>query len=453
MFWSVTLLYCFLDTNILMEYTTFDEVDWCKILDNDKVQLIITLDVIRELDKHKGDPKSARKSKRAQAIIKKLKHYENKLEVRKGVSLVLLQPPNTEWLRQNGFDVEQIDSRIIGTAKRFAEKQQPVTTVSNDYAFQVGSKAVGLQTVELPDSLLLPPEPDPLQKENQELKNELLRLKNAQPKLKLGFYKDETLTRDIHFSIDFSNPDLLKGFDRIIEDLRSKLRYSEKGGYYDIRMLGLTAEDVEDAALQGGSILLPPSPKEVNNYNNIKLENYLKEYRDYLDLKGAYDIYRQRTRIISMALENIGQEPAKDIDVALLFPKGLIIADHYQSEPKQPLEPEKPKPRKSLDLGNAGKDLLFIPFHRSFPAEQASNIDGNASSSRFLDIRNNGDSTRSVKFKLDKLKHYDKLDWHLIVSFEEPEQLPTGFEVEYKITAANIPDLLEGKLAIKISAL
>ncbi len=50
----------FIDTNILLHYQSFDEIDWLKILNIDKLEIRLSSIVIQELDKHKYNPSSSK---------------------------------------------------------------------------------------------------------------------------------------------------------------------------------------------------------------------------------------------------------------------------------------------------------------------------------------------------------------------------------------------------------
>ena len=48
-------VYCFLDTDVLMHFTDFDQADWVTLLSAKKVYLVLPITVVRELNKHKDD--------------------------------------------------------------------------------------------------------------------------------------------------------------------------------------------------------------------------------------------------------------------------------------------------------------------------------------------------------------------------------------------------------------
>src|SRR5258708_184817 len=98
------LVYCFLDTNILIQFQTFDEVEWPRILHAKKVCLVLAPIVLRELDKHKTDYNNSRLQKRARMILSKLNRLlETETaadvlpQVRRNVTLMTLREPLINW--------------------------------------------------------------------------------------------------------------------------------------------------------------------------------------------------------------------------------------------------------------------------------------------------------------------------------------------------------------------
>src|SRR3989442_566400 len=94
---KVPHVYCFLDTNILLHFQTFNEVDWPKVLNATQVCLVLAPIVLRELDKHKDDYHNERRRNRARVILSQLKPLleaetlaEQLPQVRNNVSLLAI---------------------------------------------------------------------------------------------------------------------------------------------------------------------------------------------------------------------------------------------------------------------------------------------------------------------------------------------------------------------------
>ena len=104
------MLYCFLDTNIFLEFRPLDEIPWCKELNAAEVCLVITSVVMRELDKQKSSNRR-RKSKRAQAALSFLENADVQAisEVSKNVSLRFVRhEPKQATLEANNLSTSDL---------------------------------------------------------------------------------------------------------------------------------------------------------------------------------------------------------------------------------------------------------------------------------------------------------------------------------------------------------
>jgi len=101
-------LYCFFDTNILLHFTTFDEVDWLKFLNAPQVYLMLTRPVLRELDKFKDDRTVAWRRNRARMLLSKIDGLLPQsatgvpVPTKDGIDTVFLldipREPDAEWI-------------------------------------------------------------------------------------------------------------------------------------------------------------------------------------------------------------------------------------------------------------------------------------------------------------------------------------------------------------------
>ena len=121
-------LYCFFDTNILLHFTTFDEVDWLKFLNAPQVYLILTRPVLRELDKFKDDRTVGWRRNRARMLQSKIdgllppSSTEVPVPIKDSVDTVFLldipREPDAEWIRKHALDPEVTDDRILACILR-----------------------------------------------------------------------------------------------------------------------------------------------------------------------------------------------------------------------------------------------------------------------------------------------------------------------------------------------
>jgi len=169
------MLYCFLDTNIFLEFRPLKDIPWSKELNSTEVCLVVTSVVMRELDKHKSSS-IRRKSRRAQDALRFLENADVKSvsEISKNVGLQFVRhEPKQTTLEANNLTTSVPDDLLIARAIEFAtlNESDTVAVVSGDYGVRLKARDYDL-CVPIFDDYRLDPVPDPLVKENQELRSE-----------------------------------------------------------------------------------------------------------------------------------------------------------------------------------------------------------------------------------------------------------------------------------------
>jgi hypothetical protein len=112
---SAQKVYCFLDADALLNFKTFDEVDWPSILGTDVVYLVLAPTIMKELNKHKDDASNEWRQDRARTLVSKFKKLFRRADdqgiilVRNGVSLMRIA---REPLIGGGWEALGLDHRI-----------------------------------------------------------------------------------------------------------------------------------------------------------------------------------------------------------------------------------------------------------------------------------------------------------------------------------------------------
>src|SRR6266536_851128 len=182
--------YCFLDTNILIQFQTFNEVNWLKVLNAKQVCLVLAPVVIHELDIHKSDYSNARRQKRARMLLPKITKLieeepigDELPQVRRNVTLMVLpNEPLIDW-RAEHLDPMVNDDRLIASILEFS-RQHPsenVLLLSDDSGPRFKAKSHNI-----------------LAKDPQcELTEKLAVYTNRMTKLRLGFCENGEVVDEI----------------------------------------------------------------------------------------------------------------------------------------------------------------------------------------------------------------------------------------------------------------
>ena len=138
------MLYCFLDTNIFLEFRPLKDIPWCKELNTTEISLVVTSVVMRELDKHKSSS-NRRKSKRAKDALRFLENADVKdiSEISKNVSLCFVRhEPKRATLEANNLSTSVPDDLLIARAIEFASASEShtVAVVSGDFGVRLKAR-------------------------------------------------------------------------------------------------------------------------------------------------------------------------------------------------------------------------------------------------------------------------------------------------------------------------
>ena len=184
---SSSVVYLFVDTNLLLQCRPLEELDWSVWKEFDEVRLIVSSSVLREIDyrKNKGNDRVGNRARATSAMFREILNDEYKLVHDSGPCVKLSVEPqhrHSEALEER-LNYQERDDQLIGTVYEFA-KSNPGTEVhllTHDTTPLYTARGFGLVADVIPDEWLLPPENTESEKELAALKTENTRLKKAEP--------------------------------------------------------------------------------------------------------------------------------------------------------------------------------------------------------------------------------------------------------------------------------
>lgn len=117
--------FVFVDTNVLLHFHLFDEVDWPALLNTAKVTLVFAPIVVAELDRHKWSG-SRREKDRAKVVLKKiatLRLSTTPVNVRRNVDAIALDAEPADTLfAQHRLDAHTSDDRLLASLLGFCDE-------------------------------------------------------------------------------------------------------------------------------------------------------------------------------------------------------------------------------------------------------------------------------------------------------------------------------------------
>lgn len=420
-----------LDTNIFLHFKLIEEIDWCSIVDDERVELIISHVLLRELSEAKDLHRHKKIRSRAQTairILNSLLNHERSMEIRKGVVVVFLESEPEVDYQSKKLNEKLDDDQFL--AHMFEDSNVGLiidALCTDDISLKAKCRARKFGLVELPQSEKLPEPADEHDKELLRLKRENADLKSVSPDLQLSFEDGEAELKP-HLSVQKK--------EHISQDKAAK-QAEELCPPYEPRQGGAINAFVRE--MHGLSQICPD---DVQRFNKDR-ERFIKDFALFPEKMARYEYMKSLRFSFVLYLNNRGGSPAENIDVKLHFPDGfeLLSQDQLPREPFQPRVPVKPRTHVDL-LGDRVSSVSRNPLlmNRSFIPEVPGNI-----SKPDIKITNSYD----VNFVIRKVKHHETESLHeLYVQYREPDEVKP-FEINYFLLADNHPQPFSGRLLIK----
>lgn len=439
----------FIDTNILLHYQNFEQIDWVNIVNAERVELRFPRIVIQELDKHKYSSSSKLRD-RATKVIRKLHQLADsgfKVNLKANVDVYFEVNNVTDFAAFN-LDPNSQDDKLLASILSFRDEYSDlsVALVAADLGLRLKAKYYQIEAICLPDELRLTVELDQSEKRIKQLEQEVLELKKIAPDLKLCFSSSsDRLNCKIEnpFPSDLDLNTIVRRRIAQLKQEHSKLPELES----DSQTTNLSSMAIGQMFRSDTPEILP---SEISDYNKsldkfyINYEQYLENYLGWVDIQC-------RSILVEISISNLGTCPAEDIDIFMHFPDGFILRElsKFPDKPKEPEPPFQPIPKtrqERLSLIMPSPARLALPQISNFLNSQPK-VQPNVSSPN---IRRS--NSYDVKFHVHRLKQNSSESLApMIVTFDSFEQV-SSFRIDYQIIAANVPRPIKKLLHVVVDS-
>jgi hypothetical protein len=421
------MIHVFLDTNILIHFRRFDQIDWKEVLNTQEpIAIVFAAIVISELDKHKYNS-TRRVSQRAKKLLPFFeKIIEDSSCCKYEVRFLTNKPSETTFVNHK-LDVKDADDNLLASIIEYARtiaKEDSVVYVTNDIGPRLKSKSLSISAIK-PNEDDQISDPDELEQENQQLKKQVLELKNKTPYLEFTFSDDQNV-------LVAKRSRKMKTKDEFVEEQLRKIKEQYPP---------MSLRDSQNASQSMLSFSV--SRAQISDYNDRLVEFY-NEYLEYFESIYGYGYFKNNAIQVQFVLKNTGTSPGENIDVDLHFPDGFeVIAEgdvpEVSDEPKPPHKPKNPLDFQIPSIGHlnsmlnrANSPAGKINFPKPGPTIKKTN-------------------SYDVNFHVKTLKHHHKEALDILYAKFDDISKARGFTIDYRITAANIPLPVSGQLHIKFN--
>ena len=175
----------FPDTNILLHYPCIKDIDWRSLCDANVVRLILSRQVVAELDEKKSHPTLRERAERSIKEIRKLLKDGGQVRDKVTIESFKKDIPFSQYPADLNADSQ--DDRIICHVLKCAEENAPlhVVIISEDLGMEIRCEPFNIRVIEPPRVDRLPNPTTDLERERNKAIKELNELKNKTPNISI----------------------------------------------------------------------------------------------------------------------------------------------------------------------------------------------------------------------------------------------------------------------------
>ncbi len=415
------MTYLFLDTNIYLHYNDYEQIKWKDyITDIGEFSIVVPGIVRQEINKQKDKANSKIKNKAIRLIsrLKNISLYGGTSEI----PLLIYGYPPADSYDGIKFRRDCQDDTVILSVLDF-KKDYPddrIILIAADFDVLLKAKENGIEFLELPASEKLGNELSEEEKKIKELEQQVALYKNRLPELEISFQNGERLLK-------LKRPDT-PDIDKLIE-----AKVKEEKERHPI-LLVVQEDHINYLESQ---ILNTVSNADIRRYNG-ELQDYFKEYENYIRKKLTWEVISQGLETIIIKVTNIGTLKADKIYCTFKFPDNIFLYDRKNVSVEKVVKPILSQSPNGSHAINQNRKLMI-----SF---------AEAEGTRYENIECYDLSYSYAQKIYDKsisdLEHC--FEW--IISFKDDFFIDTrtckNFKIEYTFIVSNLPKPITGDLNV-----
>jgi rRNA-processing protein FCF1 len=323
----------FPDTNAFLHYDTLDPRVWNRLITGAEVIVVIARVVLDELDAARYDDRRPQRIRqRAREAVERLvPAVDGGTEPGRPPLVDAPDAPDAVYA-EHRLNPRSGDSQLLATALHWgaARGGQRVIVATNDAAARVRARSLGLERIEIPDTLRLPTGDE---QEIAKLKAENARLRESTPKLSLTFAGGATHIRCV---LPAPPEDIEERRARREEDLESRC--------------------VSEEPTFAGPLGPAPVPEFLDPAGWAAARAYRGDCRAHLQEWADWATLPSRAVDLPIVLANRGSCVAQGVQVRLTLPEWADV----RSTPELPTEPQVPRPRGTGIRAALGDPLALL---------------------------------------------------------------------------------------------
>ena len=426
-----------LDTNVFLHYAPIDQIKWPDFLKADRITLVVTQTVLRQLADKKDSPGNRKIRERAGAALKRLEGLAGQstpLTVRDGVELEFVFHDAELDFSVHRLSRHIADDWIIASILELRGNSQlnEIVLVTHDLGLKLKARTLQIESVSVPEIYKLPDDLDEEQRRIKELEAELRTLKFQMPALRLIFEEETDVEKFVLRAIPKTSAE---NASKEMEELRARFPKLDT-----------------KVQVAGTDILNAPGVAAIEAYNN-RLQVFLNRYEQYIQDRDQFAQSQARLIQLEIRLSNTGNSPASDIDIVMHFPDGFTLFDDEEQLPSAPPEPAPPGPPLSA-LEESLKAMQGFSISQALASQISTltNFDFNARvmPRNVSHPRIRKTNSYEVKSHVQSLKHNFIVSLGRFFVIFDSWETARSFSIAYTLYASNLPTTVEGSLHVVV---
>ena len=423
--------FVFIDTNILLHYQFFRDVDWAKELHAREAVLVFAPVVVEELDRRKWDG-TRRDRARAKKVLKALKNLRlspTPVAIRRGVKIMALdEEPADDLFARHRLRLRVSDDRLLASVLAFEEAQSgaAISVLTADMGLSLRASTRQIAVVEPDERLQMDDEPDEAEREIETLQRQLAAIQAAKPDLKLTLGGEKFLEYEVRRFGEFSTDTI----ERMLGEWRTRHPHIRMKSDSNMMPVGIRSPlnrllDFPGSLSKGYAI-----------ERNVEIDFLYEEYEAFLRCWPASLNAMSRCLKFQFVLQNSGTEPADDVDVLI-----STIADGKWIE-------ESPKVPKALGMQEPRDPFAF----GIIPQPVYSDLSSVRLREDSMDGPNilKGNPPR-VRYSVRRVMHHVPCDLPVVYFQLASDEDVRSFTLTYRLVAANIREPQRNDLHVKLT--
>lgn len=333
----------FLDTNIFIQCHELRQLPWSELCDDTEILLYIPRVVQEEIDHHKhdGNSRRAKRARKASSFLRQIiLSDETKILIKEShpkVEISFTPPINNDIQPPNFLDLSRPDDRMITEILNYKSQfsEHDIAILTHDTNPLLSAKRCDLSYCVIPDSWLLPPEPNSKDKKINALEKQLKDLQNNSPSIEILPIDEHgnDLKRTLIEVTEYSQLSE-KILHSLIENIKTvhpkQTDFSKQKASNSTELLG--GLNISQSMLDYTRKYIPPSEIKIEKYLNEDYPSWIEKLKKYIrSLPQKFEI-TTRTYSLKINVFNNGTVPAENTIVTFEANNSIIFIPSTESD-------------------------------------------------------------------------------------------------------------------------